>query len=89
MAAADAAEGKGFVPEELRLAFRCQQWGSLPMSGGLLDQPAGLVEKMTVAINVFNAWKYHVSRDPKSDAEYFKSDTWKVAKEVIDLRKNG
>jgi len=86
---ADYADGKGSPPDELRLAFRCQQWGTLPHSGGLLDQPAGLVERMTIAVNVYNAMKAWGERDPKQDASFFKSDAWQVAKQVLELRKHG
>jgi hypothetical protein len=89
LAAALYADGKGSPPDELRLAFRCQQWGTLPHSGGLLDQPAGLVERMTIAVNVYNAWKSYITRDPKQDAAFFKSDAWQVAKSVLELRKHG
>jgi hypothetical protein len=30
-------------------------WGILPEAGGLFDQPAGLLTRMTLALNVFDA----------------------------------
>jgi len=90
----DVLDGRGnpvtvLPPDELRLAFRCQQWGTLPHSGGLLDQPAGLVERMTIAVNVYNAMKAWGEHDPKRDAEFFKSDAWQIVKQVLELRKHG
>ena len=91
MAAADYAEGKGTPPEELRLAFRCQQWGTLPCSGGLLDQPAGLVDRMTLVLNTHNAWGAWLKRDPGKDGEFVKAypDTWRIVQHIIELRTHG
>jgi len=44
---------------------------------------------MTIAVNVYNAWKAYTSRDVKNDAAFFKSDAWQVAKQVLELRKHG
>jgi len=44
---------------------------------------------MTIAVNVYNAWKAYITRDPKQDASFFKSDAWQVAKQVLELRKHG
>lgn len=56
LAAADYAEGREGVspPPELQLAWNCKTWGALPNGGGLLDQPAGLVERMTAALNAYD-----------------------------------
>ena len=90
MAAADYAEGKGDAPPELRLAFRCQQWNSLPVSGGILDQPAGLVDKMTVAINVYHGMKAYLNRDISEDKNFFQSEIYKnIVKPVLEMRTHG
>jgi len=57
LAAADYGLGEGEPPPEIRMAQLCERWHALPEAGGLLDQPAGLVEKMSIAMNVFNAHK--------------------------------
>lgn len=88
MAAAEFAEDKGLPPDELRLAFRCQQWGTLPCSGGLLDQPAGLVERMTIAVNVYNAireWRQSAVNNAK-DFVKNNPDAWRIVKMVLDMR---
>jgi len=88
LAAAEFAEDKGLPPEELRLAFRCQQWGTLPCSGGLLDQPAGLVERMTIAVNVYNAMKAWQQSAARNAKDFVKNnpDTWRIVKMVLDMR---
>ena len=44
---------------------------------------------MTIALNNYNAWRAHTNRDVKNDAQYFKTDNWKIAQEIIELRKHG
>jgi len=56
LAAADYAEQEGNPPPELALAFACQNWKCLPHEGGYLDQPAGMMRKLTAAVNVYNAF---------------------------------
>lgn len=48
---------KGEPPEELTLAWQAHRWNALPEAGGLLDQPAGLIERMAYAENMYNAYK--------------------------------
>lgn len=42
-------------PMELQLARQVDRWGTLPVSGGLLDQEAGLLDKMAWASAVDKA----------------------------------
>lgn len=51
------AEGEGDPPRELITAWQCERWHALPAGGGLLDQPAGLMERMSTALNVYESWK--------------------------------
>ena len=51
--ARDGAE----APMELRMAWQTDRWHTLPEGGGLLDQPAGLVMRMSAMSNVYNAFK--------------------------------
>jgi hypothetical protein len=51
--ARDGAE----APVELRLAWQVDRWHALPEAGGLLDQPAGLLQRMASMSNVYNAFK--------------------------------
>ena len=90
LAAADYAEDNtNPMPHELRQAFLCKQWG-LPKAGGLDDQPAGLVDKMTVCLNVYHAMRsFGVGRADfatwaQTNPEYM--DTWLA---LAELRENG
>ncbi len=58
LAAADNAEDpEGCAPPPtLSLAWNCQQWHTLPDAGGLMDQPAGLIARMNVALNIHAAF---------------------------------
>jgi len=51
--ARDGAE----APMELRMAWQCERWHALPEQGGLLDQPAGMLQRMAAMLNVYNAFK--------------------------------
>lgn len=42
---------------ELRMAWQCERWHALPEQGGLLDQPAGMLQRMAAMLNVYNAFK--------------------------------
>ena len=42
---------------ELRMAWQCERWHALPEQGGLLDQPAGMMQRMAAMLNVYNAFK--------------------------------
>ena len=58
LAAADhAQDSKVPPPPELELAFTCHRWNSLPESGGVLDQPAGLLRRMSAVENIYNSFK--------------------------------
>jgi len=42
-------------PAELRLAWNCERWKTLPEAGGWLDQDYRTVTRMTVLSNVYDA----------------------------------
>ncbi len=47
---------------------------------------------MTIALNTYNAWRTHLCRnvkDAKAEMEYLKTDNWKIAQEIIELRTHG
>lgn len=41
-------------PDELRLALRCRRWNALPRTGGVLDQPAGLINRMSQLLSIYD-----------------------------------
>ena len=53
-AVAEFIDGGGLCPIELSEALRTRQWG-LPEAGGWKDQVAGLLDKMTVCLRVYDA----------------------------------
>jgi hypothetical protein len=49
-------------PVELRMAWMCERWQSLPEAGGVYDQDQQLISRMIVLSNVYNAvtaWRTH------------------------------
>ncbi len=43
------------MPQPVRAWLDFRRWGRLPRGGGTLDQPAGLLRKMTIAADVVGA----------------------------------
>lgn len=39
------------------MAWQAKRWNALPEAGGLLDQPAGLLERMAYAEDWYTAYK--------------------------------
>jgi len=55
-AAVETAEGDGIPPPELALAWECRRYpGALPEAGGIYDQPAAVMYRMAVLLNVYDA----------------------------------
>ena len=90
LAAADYAEGKGPPPAELELAFLCRQYRCLPRGGGIYDQLAGELERMHLALNVYEAIKDFRSQESKDIGEWIrthKNNDWKIVKKIKEMRK--
>ena len=65
-------------------------FGGLPETGGQLDQPAGLLMKMRIAINTYNAWQSWKQGGFK-DSKKFKENNpgaWEIVKRVIKMGRN-
>ncbi len=78
-------DGLGQIPETLSLALDCQAFSALPLVGGILDQPAGLVKRMRSYLNIYNAltaWKNHRQG---AEADFVKNNpaAWRIVKEYI------
>ncbi|HPL80990.1 MAG TPA: hypothetical protein PLU23_00665 [Anaerolineaceae bacterium] len=71
------------------LAFDCERWKCLPTAGGVLDQPAGLVRKMSNYLNVFRAFEAYSEADKTKMAAWKKNNrlAWDVVKSVNAMRK--
>jgi hypothetical protein len=49
-------------PVELRMAWMCERWQTLPEAGGIYNQDYRLMVRMSVLSNVYNAvmaWRTH------------------------------
>jgi hypothetical protein len=55
LAAGLYADGQGEKPRELQLWEQWRKFGIPPRGGGLLDQPAGLLERIEIVRSVYDA----------------------------------
>lgn len=80
-------ELKGPPPPELVLKFRCNQYRSLPRSGGILDQPAGLLDRMDTLYDVWQIWKLWIDRKPGHEKEWIDAhpDDWPMVLKIMEL----
>ena len=87
-AAACASDNTAKTPRELRLALECSRYSSLPFSGGVLEQPAGLLEKMRMAEAVYMAFVAYRFARPGEHAKWKSehADAWEIIKRVNALR---
>jgi hypothetical protein len=86
LAAALCAEGEGDPPPELSLYWQAQTYNALPRAGGLLDQPAGLLGRMSAAGNVYGAWKGLTMAKNKVEWQESHAQAWEVCACVMKLR---
>lgn len=78
------------MPALLELALNCETYRSLPYSGGVMEQPAGLLRKMRQVNNVYDAFKIY-KRDGNKPGETAKwkrehEDIWDIVDQVEKLR---
>lgn len=62
------------APPELRLAWQAMSYHALPEPGGLLDQPAGMLARMTRLYNVWIAHREYHRRDLEHALEWQKAN---------------
>ena len=87
VAVADYVDEKiDLPPLELKYALQSYKHGGLPNSGGLRDQPAGLMLRMSAAYNVWNAHSSYKSA--QFNPEWIKSNPglMQIIGEVASLR---
>lgn len=80
----DYVDGKGPPPPELTEAFRARDWG-LPEPGGRLDQPAGLVARMSACLNTYNAWSGYLQAEAQGNAIDWKNADPQRAQFINDI----
>ena len=91
IACADCGEGKDVaVPRLLELGLECEDYQALPYGGGVMDQPAGLLNKMRRATSVYRAFKVYEEqgRRPGESAKWKKEHAaiWNIISWVNGLK---
>lgn len=80
------------MPDLLELAFQVDQYKALPVSGGLYDQPAGLMRKLRQVLNVYQAVKLEKEhgRKPGEMAKWRSENqhTWNIVLDISELRQS-
>lgn len=87
-AAACGEDPQAIPPTELRLAWLAHGYHALPEAGGLLDQPAGLLNRMMHIYNVWLAFKSYNQRDLSQHKEWIDAnpDLYAIILRVRRLR---
>jgi len=86
LAAAACAEDDGPPPPELAAYWKMKEYGLPPRTGGQDAQPAGLLDRMSAAANVYYAWKAMSQANKKGTWMTENPDQWKVCQAVMKLR---
>ena len=78
------------MPALLELALNCENYRALPYSGGVMEQPAGLLRKMRQVNNVYEAVKIY-KREGNKPGETAKwkrehEEVWDIVNQVERLR---
>ena len=78
------------MPALLELAVNCENYRALPYSGGVLEQPAGLLRKMRQVNNVYEAVRIY-KREGNKPGETAKwkrehEEVWDIVDQVEKLR---
>lgn len=86
MAAADAGQFGTAPPPELRTAWRLQKWGD-PWNKGWWYWPAGLIDKVTILDNVYQAMnRYAHASGSLVDWTKGNAGAWTVVTYILKLR---
>ena len=78
------------MPPLLETAMNCEHFKALPFSGGIQEQPAGLMSKMRQVINIYNAFiqqRDHGNK-PGETANWRKEHetAWNIISDINELR---
>lgn len=69
-------------PRELALYWQIRAYGSLPHAGGLLDQPAGLMARISTAGNVYTHYTAWYLAPSRNEWIAHNPQGWQVVKEA-------
>lgn len=78
------------MPRLLELALECEEYRALPYSGGVMEQPAGLMRKLRQVSNIYRAFKAY-EKEGKKPGESAKwknehEEVWDIVSQVNELR---
>ena len=85
-AAACAEDPRLSPPDILSLAWQCRAWRALPEAGGVLDQPVGLLSKMTALDNIYNVWNAFIKAPDMARWKAQHPREWSIVAEVLKHR---
>jgi hypothetical protein len=73
----------------LEYALHCERYHCLPYSGGLRDQPAGLVSKMGTLKNVFDAYQLLHGAKGAAKAKFWQDypEAGRVIRQIDEMRR--
>ena len=78
------------MPALLELAVNCENYRALPYSGGVMEQPAGLLRKMRQVNNVYEAVRIYKreGNKPGESAKWKREheEVWDIVDQVERLR---
>ena len=78
------------MPALLELALNCENYRALPYSGGVMEQPAGLLRKMRQVNNVYEAVRIYKreGNKPGESAKWKREheEVWDIVDQVDKLR---
>ena len=78
------------MPALLELAVNCENYRALPYSGGVMEQPAGLLRKMRQVNNVYEAVRIYKreGNKPGESAKWKREheEVWDIVDQVDKLR---
>lgn len=78
------------MPRLLELALECEEYRVLPYSGGIMEQPAGLMRKLRQVGNVYRAFVAYEreGKEPGKSAKWKSEheDIWEIVSRVNELR---
>ena len=78
------------MPALLELAVNCENYRALPYSGGVMEQPAGLLRKMRQVNNVYEAVRIYKreGNKPGKAAKWKREheEVWDIVDQVEKLR---
>lgn len=68
----------------------CEHYRTLPIAGGILDQPAGMMRKIRQVLNVYYAVKLYEQQGNKpGEAAKWRSEhqeVWQIVSDINELR---